>query len=84
MLHLEIITPDKAVFSGEVDTVFVPGTKGAFQVLKNHAPIISTLGKGEVRYRIASKEVAFLVEGGVVEVAQNNVRVLVERILEEA
>ena len=46
---LEIITPEKQVFSGEVTSVQFPGINGGFEILNNHAPIISTLGKGEIR-----------------------------------
>ncbi|MBI1836587.1 MAG: F0F1 ATP synthase subunit epsilon [Flavobacteriia bacterium] len=48
-MHLEIITPDTKIFKGEVDAVQLPGLDGSFQVLKNHAPIISALGKGTVK-----------------------------------
>jgi F-type H+-transporting ATPase subunit epsilon len=47
-MHLEIITPDKKVFAGEATAVTLPGTEGQFQVLNRHAPLVSTLGKGDV------------------------------------
>ena len=47
-MFLEIITPDKNIFEGEVKLVQVPGSKGTFEILKNHAPIISTLEKGKI------------------------------------
>jgi len=47
-MNLEILTPDKKVYEGEVTAVTVPGTLGSFQILKDHAPIISTLEDGEV------------------------------------
>ena len=46
---LEIIAPDKEVYSGEVDLIQVPGSKGSFEILRNHAPIISTLEKGRIK-----------------------------------
>jgi F-type H+-transporting ATPase subunit epsilon len=46
---LEIITPEKSLFTGEVTSVKFPGMNGEFEILNNHAPIISTLGKGEIR-----------------------------------
>ncbi|MDX5405211.1 MAG: F0F1 ATP synthase subunit epsilon [Bacteroidota bacterium] len=48
-MYLEIITPEKKIFQGEVDAVQMPGTEGLFQVLKGHAPIISTLKDGQVK-----------------------------------
>ena len=48
-MHLEIISPEAKLFSGEVESLTVPGASGSFQVLNNHAPIVSTLTKGQVR-----------------------------------
>jgi F-type H+-transporting ATPase subunit epsilon len=79
-MFLEIITPDKKVFSGEVISVMVPGAKGQFQVLKNHAPIISTLINGKVKVKSASGNQTFDVKGGVVEVLKNKVIVLAESV----
>ena len=45
----EIVTPDKTVYSGSVTLVSVPGVMGAFEILNNHAPIVSALGKGQIR-----------------------------------
>ncbi len=47
-MHLEIVSPEATLFSGEVTSVIVPGTSGAFQMLNNHAPIVSTLKEGTV------------------------------------
>ncbi len=77
-MYLEIITPDKKVFSGEVISVKVPGTNGQFQVLKNHAPIISTLANGKVTVKTATETKIYDVMGGVVEVLKNKVVVLAE------
>ncbi len=80
-MNLEIITPDKTVFQGEVTSVTVPGKKGSFEVLNNHAPIISTLDDGKVIIRNNKDEKAFHIKGGVVEVLDNKVTVLAEGVL---
>ena len=77
-MNLEILTPDKKIFEGEVRSVTVPGTMGSFEILNNHAPIISTLDDGKLTVRAAGKEEVFMVKGGVVEVLNNNVVVLAE------
>jgi F-type H+-transporting ATPase subunit epsilon len=77
-MFLEIITPDKKLFTGEVTSVQVPGTAGQFQVLKNHAPIISTLIKGKVKIKSAQGAQDFDINGGVIEVLKNNIIVLAE------
>ena len=79
-MYLEIITPDKKVFSGEVTSVKVPGTLGQFQILKNHAPIISTLTNGKVTIKTAAGTQSFDVNGGVVEVLKNKIVVLAESV----
>ena len=75
---LEIITPERKVFSGEATAVKVPGTLGSFQVLNNHAPIISTLVPGEVKVRTVAGEDTFHIKGGVIEVLNNIVTILSE------
>lgn len=82
-MHLTIITPDRQVFEGEVDSATFPGEDGSFQVLHNHAPLISALGRGEIRYRGQGVSDSVMVEGGVVEVLKNNISVLAERVIEE-
>lgn len=83
-MFLEIVTPDEKVFEGEVISASFPGSDGSFQILNNHAPMVSTLGKGDIRYaQEKKKEVNILVEGGVVEVMNNKVNVLVEKIFSE-
>ncbi|OFY85018.1 MAG: ATP synthase F1 subunit epsilon [Bacteroidetes bacterium RIFCSPLOWO2_12_FULL_35_15] len=78
-MFLEIITPDKKVYSGDVDAVKLPGAEGSFGVLKNHAPIIATLKKGTVKITNAKKEVEnFEINGGVVEVLNNKIIILAE------
>ncbi len=78
----EIVTPDKTVYNGEVTLVSVPGVMGSFEILNSHAPIISALGKGEVRIvedNAEKNEQLFEVESGIVEVKNNKVNVLIER-----
>ncbi len=53
-MHLEIITPETKIFSGEAEAVQFPGIDGLFQVLNNHAPIISALGKGVIKIDLSS------------------------------
>ena len=78
MLTLEIITPEKTLFDGSVKMVKVPGSKGSFGILTNHAPIISTLENGKVVVLDeADKEQFFEIKSGVVEVLQNKITVLV-------
>ncbi|HMT29890.1 MAG TPA: ATP synthase F1 subunit epsilon [Bacteroidia bacterium] len=79
-MYLEIITPDKKIFSGEVTSVHVPGTAGQFQILNNHAPIISTLANGKVKIKTAAGTQSFDVKGGVVEVLKNKIVVLAESV----
>jgi F-type H+-transporting ATPase subunit epsilon len=80
-MNLEILTPDKKVFEGEVTAVTVPGTLGSFQILKDHAPIISTLEDGPVIVQAASAETVYQIKGGVVEVLDNKIIVLAEAVV---
>jgi F-type H+-transporting ATPase subunit epsilon len=78
-MFLEIITPDKKVYSGDVESVRLPGADGSFGILNNHAPIIASLKKGTIRVTDAKKAVEnFEINGGVVEVQNNKVIVLAE------
>lgn len=79
-MQLEIITPDRKVFSGEASSVTFPGAEGQFQVLNNHAPLVSTLARGPVTVATSSGTQTFTVDGGVVEVLNNNVLVLAEAV----
>ncbi len=80
-MYLTIITPDKQVFDGEIEMASFPGSNGSFQVLNNHAPLVSSLGKGDITYRIRETATNVYVEGGVVEVLNNKVTVLAEKAL---
>ena len=76
---LEIITPEKKIFQGEVNSVQFPGTNGKFEVLNNHAPIISTLTEGNVRViDNNNKTELFKINGGVLEMQNNKIIVLAE------
>lgn len=77
---LEIITPDKKVFAGEVTSVSVPGTNGRFEMLNNHAPIISTLLNGKVKVKDKEGVKTFDVKGGVVENLHNKIIILAESV----
>ncbi|MFN5325370.1 MAG: ATP synthase F1 subunit epsilon [Bacteroidota bacterium] len=79
-MYLEIITPDKKVFSGEVVSVAVPGSAGQFQMLNNHAPIISSLVNGTVKVKTATGNQQFEVKGGVVEMLDNKITLLAESV----
>lgn len=96
-MNITVLTPDKQIFEGAIQSVKVPGTQGEFQVLNNHAPIVSSLegGKitivtanGEYRYydkeagevttaNEAGKAITYIVEGGFIEVLNNEVNLLV-------
>jgi F-type H+-transporting ATPase subunit epsilon len=80
-MKIEIITPDKKVFEGDIKSVRVPGKKGSFQVLNDHAPIISTLDKGSViMVDIQGKEIIFEISGGVIEVKANKIILLADSV----
>jgi F-type H+-transporting ATPase subunit epsilon len=76
---LEIITPEKELFNGEVTSVKFPGTTGGFEVLNNHAPIISTLEKGEIRVITSYNTTEnFTINVGVIEMQKNKIIVLAD------
>lgn len=76
---LEIVTPRKVVFKGEVASFSAPGILGGFQVLYNHAPLLSALQVGEIKFTsMEGKEVHYATSGGFVEVKDNHVVTLAE------
>jgi F-type H+-transporting ATPase subunit epsilon len=79
---LEILTPEKKLFSGEVQGVQLPGIEGLFEVLDKHAPLVSALGVGKVKvlHKGAASE-TYAIQGGFVEVINNKATVLVEGVL---
>lgn len=80
-MKIEIITPDKKVFEGEIKSVRVPGKKGSFQVLKDHAPIVSTLENGPViMVDMEGNESVYDINGGVIEVKANKIILLADSV----
>ena len=80
-LNLEIITPSKQAFSGKVKSLTVPGTAGSFQVLFNHAPLLSTFEIGKVKIEdLEGKETEFATSGGTVEVTENKILILADSL----
>lgn len=80
-MFLEILTPDKKVFEGDVSIATFPGSDGSFQVMDNHAPLISLLREGRVEYRSKEATNSLLITGGVVEVLKNKVVLLADGII---
>lgn len=78
MLKLRIVSPERVVYDGDVESVKVPGTLGAFEILKDHAPIISSLTVGKVEYQAPDRLYSIEVKGGFVEVQKNEVSLCVE------
>jgi F-type H+-transporting ATPase subunit epsilon len=78
-MHLEIITPDKKVYSGDIKSAVLPGAEGKFGILNNHAAMISTLKKGKIKVIDAQQQThTFDINGGVAEVNNNKLIVLAE------
>lgn len=79
MLNLEIITSEKLLFAGEIKIVKLPGVSGSFEIMENHAPIISTLMHGKIKVKEINDMVSYFeIKGGLVELSNNEVKVLVE------
>ena len=79
MIALEILSPSGKVFSGDVEAVFLPGTKGAFEVLPGHDAIISSLGSGLVRYRQGGEEKSLEISSGFVRHKSDHMVVCIEK-----
>ncbi|NVN94606.1 MAG: ATP synthase F1 subunit epsilon [Bacteroidetes bacterium] len=78
-MNIEIITPDETIFNGVAKLVQFPGIDGSFEILNNHAPMISVLKKGKIKLQDENNQTQFFeVKGGVVEVLKNKVLVLAE------
>jgi F-type H+-transporting ATPase subunit epsilon len=76
---LEILTPEKKIYSGDVYGVLLPGIAGLFEVLDKHAPLVSALGKGNLKILLdKNKAENYSIQSGFVEVLNNKVTVLVE------
>ena len=79
-MYLEILTPEKKVFEGNVVIATFPGSDGSFQVMDNHAPLISLLKEGLVEYKSKEGSNSLKITGGVVEVLKNKVVLLADGI----
>ena len=92
-MYLEIVSPERTLFNGDVESVLVPGTDGSFQMLDNHAPIVSTLIKGTVKIigeisvskdlsdvfsNVSSNETHLSISSGVVEMKENKIIILTD------
>jgi F-type H+-transporting ATPase subunit epsilon len=77
-MTLEILTPEKKLYSGESSSVILPGVDGSFQLLDRHAPLISALGKGKIEYKEGKETRSIEIKSGFVECLKNKVIVLVE------
>lgn len=78
-MHLDIVTPEKNLYSGEIELVQLPGKNGSFEILNNHAPIVSTLEEGRIKIKpVGEKEIFFEVKGGVIECKKNTISVLAD------
>ena len=82
-MYLEVVTPTKKVFEGEVTIVTLPGVDGTFQVMNDHAPLVSTLSEGTLTYVIEKGGTdQVTITGGVAEVLNNKVVVLADGLAE--
>ena len=77
-MQLEVLTPDQNIFSGEVDSVTLPGSKGSFTILQNHAPIISALDEGTLNYKDSEGDHSISIKSGFIECLNNRIVVLIE------
>ena len=82
-MHLEILTPEKKYFEGDVSIVTFPGADGSFQVMDHHAPLISLLKEGVVEYKGKEGLQSLGITGGVVEVLKNKVILLATGVTEK-
>ncbi|MEX2233596.1 MAG: ATP synthase F1 subunit epsilon [Cyclobacteriaceae bacterium] len=82
-MYLEILTPEKKVFEGNVVIATFPGADGSFQVLDNHAPLVSLLKEGLVEYKSKDATSSLMITGGVVEVLKNKVVLLADGVISE-
>ena len=79
MLKVSVISPESVLFEGEVTSVVAPAFDGEVGILEGHAPMMTLLGKGSLRLGGASPEKKFTIEGGFLQVVDNNVRIVTER-----
>jgi F-type H+-transporting ATPase subunit epsilon len=81
-MNLEIVSPEKTLYSGTVESVTLPGLLGSFTILDHHAPIISVLSPGKLTYRVKGNDTEFAISGGFVEMKNNVVSVCIESLTE--
>ena len=81
-LHLEIVSPERMLFNGEVEQVKLPGALGSFAILPHHAPLVSTLLQGELSYTLQGEIHRLKIQSGFVEVSNDQVMVCIEEIKE--
>ena len=82
-MNISVLAPERAIFTGEIRAVKVPGVSGEFQVLNNHAPLVSALAAGQVTIKLANNEErSFGIERGFIEVLNNEVSLLVQGVEE--
>ena len=77
-MTVDILTPDKNLYKGEATYVGLPGSDGSLGILSHHAPLITTLRKGEITLKTDDEEMTFDVNGGTVEVLNNHVTILAQ------
>jgi len=81
-LHFSLVSPQRELFSGEVDQVDAPGSEGAFGVLVGHAPFMTTLREGRIHVRTGSVDHVFEVKGGFADVTPEGLTILTEEAAE--
>lgn len=79
MLKVSVISPESVLFEGEVTSVIAHAFDGEVGILENHAPMMTLLGKGSLRLAGSGGEKRFNIEGGFLQVVENNVRIVTER-----
>ena len=84
-MNITVLSPDKELFSGEISAVKVPGIGGQFEILNNHAAIVSSLGEGSIKItKSGGEKMVFTIEKGFVEVLHNEVSLLVQGVSDMA
>ena len=81
MLKLSVLCPEGPIYEGEADMLMAPGLMSNFSVLKDHAPLVSELDVGIFTIYTGEKEIKFSIEGGFIEVCNNSITALIERVL---
>jgi F-type H+-transporting ATPase subunit epsilon len=79
--HFELVSPERLIFSGEVEQVVVPGSEGVFTVLRNHAPMMSTIRPGVIEVTSATGPSKLFVRGGFADVSEKGLTILAEQAI---